>query len=96
MKWVFYLVLLCAAVDIIVFQISIQKGDDVMFAGFFYLPIAVGVLYTGICVRWIIKKDMADKKPVLTYILLSPPVLYLFAHVFLPLLWLVKTIHELL
>ena len=43
-----------------------------------------------------IEKDMADKKPVLTYILLSPPVLYLFAHVFLPLLWLVKTIHELL
>ena len=94
MKWVFYISLLCAVADVILFQIGIDKGDDVMFSGVIFIPLIIGVIYTGISIYWINKKELADKKPVFAYLLLSPPLLYLFAHSVLLVLWVVNIFRQ--
>lgn len=95
-KWIFYLTVCCAIADLFLFPFSMHQNEDVMFPGLILIPLLLGVVYTGVCVFWIRKKEVAGKMPTFSYLLLGPPLLYLAGHLVLLALWLLRILGHLL
>lgn len=81
MKWVFFSVLALAILDVGLVQYHIRKGDDVFAPGLLVVILVPLLVYTGALVYVAIKKDLPDKWPVMTHLLLLPAYLFLLLHV---------------
>lgn len=82
MKWIIYLVAGCAIYDIVLLQYNVNISTDVFAPGYLFLIVLSFVIYTAIVVFLIDRKEWLDTRQFLSVILLGPPMLFLFGHIF--------------
>lgn len=80
MKWISYLVILCAIIDLVVINRSIHNNVDVFAPGFYVLILAGLIIYTLMVTYLINRYSWLDERPILSFFILAPSILYLFFH----------------
>lgn len=83
MRWIIYLVCTCAVIDLIILKNNIDNKVDVFAPGIYVFVLIFIVFYTIFFVLLIERREMFDRKLLLSIFILSPCLLYLIAHIFI-------------
>lgn len=80
MKWILSLVILCVVIDFIVLYNSVKNSVDVFTPGLYVVLLFFVTIYAFAATYFIKKYSWVDERPVLSFFILFPCIVYLLIH----------------